>query len=78
MAAVRMNITLPEKTAKKLKKAFRTRERSAIIADALELYFSRKSEADLVRELIVEYQAANAMSEEDKSWIELQMVNDED
>lgn len=59
MSAIRMNISLPEKTAKKLKKQIKPRERSAIIAEALELYFKRDQSKSLIEEMIEGYLATN-------------------
>ena len=55
MNAVKINITLPAKTAEKLKKRVKPRERSQVIAEALELYFKNISKEKLVRELIEAY-----------------------
>ena len=67
--AVRMNITLPQKTVKQLKKVAKLRERSAVIAEALDLYFNRQKETDLVRMLIEDYKSSNALSSEDHEWL---------
>jgi metal-responsive CopG/Arc/MetJ family transcriptional regulator len=55
MSAVRMNITLPAKTASLLKKRVKPRERSQVIAEALELYFRQDPRKELVRDLIEAY-----------------------
>ncbi len=57
MGAIRMNISLPEKVAKKLRKSVKPRERSAVIAEALELYFAGKSQNTLIQEMIEGYKA---------------------
>ncbi len=69
MGAVRMNITLPQKTVKQLKKVAKPRERSAVIAEALDLYFRRKEETGFVRQLIEDYKASNDLSAEDHEWL---------
>ena len=55
MGAVRINISLPEKTAKKLRKNVKPRERSAVIAEALDLYFKRDDAKSLIEEMIEGY-----------------------
>jgi len=55
MAAVRLNISLPEKTAKKLRKNVKPRERSAVIAEALDQYFKRDDAKSLIDEMIEGY-----------------------
>jgi len=55
MAAVRLNISLPEKTAKKLRKNVKPRERSAVIAEALDQYFKRDDTKSLIDEMIEGY-----------------------
>ena len=55
MGAVRMNITLPNKIAAQLKKKVKPRERSQIIAKALEDYFKKESKEVLVKELLDAY-----------------------
>jgi metal-responsive CopG/Arc/MetJ family transcriptional regulator len=55
MAAVRLNISLPEKTAKKLRKKVKPRERSAVIAEALDQYFKRDDAKSLIDEMIEGY-----------------------
>lgn len=55
MGAVRMNITLPEKTADKLKKQIKPRERSQVIAEALEMYFKKSKKEKLVKDLVDAY-----------------------
>ena len=55
MAAVRLNISLPEQTVKKLKKSAKPRERSLIITEALELYFKRDQTKTLIEEMIEGY-----------------------
>lgn len=62
MGAVRLNISLPEKTAKKLRKNVKPRERSAVIAEALDQYFKRDHTKSLLEEMIEGYIAT---SEED-------------
>ncbi len=62
MPAVRLNISLPQKTVKKLKKNVKPGERSMIIAEALELYFERDQSKTLLEEMIEGYIAT---SEED-------------
>jgi metal-responsive CopG/Arc/MetJ family transcriptional regulator len=62
MSAVRLNISLPQKTVKKLKKNVKPRERSMIIAEALELYFERNQAKTVLEEMIEGYIAT---SEED-------------
>lgn len=57
MGAVRLNISLPEKTAKKLRKNVKPRERSAVIAEALDLYFKRDDAKSLIEEMIEGYLA---------------------
>lgn len=57
MGAVRLNISLPEKTAKKLRKNVKPRERSAVIAKALDLYFNRDEAKSLIAEMIEGYTA---------------------
>lgn len=57
MGAVRLNISLPEKTAKKLRKNVKPRERSAVIAEALDLYFKRDDSKSLIEEMIEGYLA---------------------
>lgn len=70
MGAIRMNITLPEKTAKNLRKRVKPRERSAVIAEALELYFKRQSQTEIVRKMIEDYKEANEMTPEDQEWLD--------
>lgn len=55
MGAIRMNITLPAKTAAKFKKRIKPRERSQVIAEALEMYFRKEGKKKLVQELIEDY-----------------------
>ena len=69
MAAVRMNISLPEKVAKKLRKQIKPRERSAVIAEGLELYFGKLQKADLLRTLIEDYKATASLDEESREWL---------
>lgn len=64
-----MNISLPEKTAKKLRKSVKPRERSAVIAEALDLYFERVKKENLMQELISGYKASAQLSEEDGDWL---------
>ena len=52
-----MNITLPAKTATKLKKTVKARERSRVIAEALELYFQREARVNLLKDLTEAYTA---------------------
>lgn len=62
MPAVRLNISLPQKTVKKLRKNVKPRERSMVIAQALELYFEHDHSKTLLEEMIEGYIAT---SEED-------------
>lgn len=55
MGAVRLNISLPTQTAKKLRKKVKARERSAVIAEALDLYFKRDETKSLIEEMIEGY-----------------------
>lgn len=69
MGAVRMNITLPSKTAEKLKKKVKPRERSQVIADALEQYFRNSAKGKLVKELIEAYtESAKEEVEDQELW----------
>ncbi|HRO68512.1 MAG TPA: hypothetical protein PL182_13155 [Pseudobdellovibrionaceae bacterium] len=80
MSAVRMNITLPAEVVKKLKRSVKPRERSAVIAEALKMYFRRQSEADFVKQLIEDYKSLEGMSSEDRDWLnaDLEANSDED
>ena len=79
MSAVKMNITLPERTAKKLRKAAPARERSKVIAEALELYFQKQTKTQLVRELIEVYSArANENSPETREWLDAKLHESDD
>jgi hypothetical protein len=80
MAAVRMNISLPEKVAKKLRKQLKPRERSRAIAEGLELYFEKIQKADLLKTLIEDYKSSADLDEESNSWLNADLVgnNDED
>ena len=69
MGAIRMNITLPFKTAEKLKKRVKPRERSQVIAVALELYFRSAGKNKLVKELIEAYSSrANDGADDQELW----------
>ncbi|MBX3039204.1 MAG: hypothetical protein KF789_00680 [Bdellovibrionaceae bacterium] len=70
MSAVRMNITLPLEVVKTLKRSVKPRERSAVIAEALKLYFRRQSEADFVRQLIEDYKSSSELGPEDREWLD--------
>lgn len=69
MGAVRMNISLPEKVAKKLRKTVKPRERSAVIAAALDQYFLRKGKENLMQELIDGYKASADVDSETSEWL---------
>lgn len=69
MGAVKMNITLPFKTADNLKKKVKPRERSKVIAEALDLYFKKSSRTKLIKELIEAYSVrAEERSEIQDDW----------
>lgn len=55
MKTVRFSITLPGAIAKKLGKVTKTRTRSAVIAEALELYFNQDKTKDLFQEMVEGY-----------------------
>jgi metal-responsive CopG/Arc/MetJ family transcriptional regulator len=65
MGAIRMNITLPAKTVAKLKKKVKPRNRSAVIARALEEYLDKSERNDLVRSMIEGYQSRAAEKTEE-------------
>jgi metal-responsive CopG/Arc/MetJ family transcriptional regulator len=79
MGAVRMNISLPEKVAKKLRKSVKPRERSAVIAEALNQYFRQKGKENLMQELIEGYKASAQADRETEEWLgaDLGEMNDE-
>ncbi|MFP5519895.1 MAG: hypothetical protein ACLGGX_08325 [Bdellovibrionia bacterium] len=70
MSAVRMNITLPEKVAKKLRRTVKPRERSSVIAEALNQYFERNSNETLMKELIEGYKASAELDSESAEWLD--------
>ncbi len=65
MGAVRMNITLPEETVAKLNKKVKPRNRSAVIAKALEEYFNKSERQQLVRSMIEGYKTRGSNAETD-------------
>lgn len=70
MGAVRMNISLPEKVAKKLRKTVKPRERSTVIAEALNQYFERNAKESLMQELIEGYKASSELDSESSEWLD--------
>lgn len=79
MGAVRMNISLPEKVAKKLRKSVKPRERSTVIAEALKQYFERKGTESLMQELIEGYKASADLDPESSEWLDANLgdISDE-
>lgn len=69
MSAVRMNITLPAKTVAKLKKKVKPRNRSAVIAQALEEFLNKSERHDLLRSMVEGYKSrAQEGSDETELW----------
>lgn len=69
MAAVRMNITLPAKTAKKLEKVAKPRERSKFIADAIEKALHAETMEALMKRMIEDYRSIE-IDDETKEWLD--------
>ncbi len=55
MKTVRISISLPSPIAKKLKSNYKPRQRSKIIAEALESYFERDFSKSLMEEMVEGY-----------------------
>lgn len=69
MAVVRMNITIPEKIAKKFRKEFSPGERSAAITEAVELVLAKKTKKKLIEDLIADYKMrASETTDEIEEW----------
>lgn len=76
MGAVKMNITLPAKVAKTLKQKAKPRERSALIAEALELYFEKQMKKNVMEDLIEAYKLSAAeLNEEDSEWLNAKLTS---
>lgn len=78
MGAVRINITLPEDVVRILKKKTKSGEKSAYIAEAIRSYAKNESQETLIKRMIEGYQATNELSQDDKAWIEADLLETSD
>jgi hypothetical protein len=74
MGAVKMNITLPAKIASTLKAKVKPRERSAVIAKALALYFKNANQKTIMQDLIQAYKTSARLTGEDKEWVDADLI----
>ena len=70
MAAIRMNITVPEDVVKILKKKAKPGEKSAFIAEAIRSFVHQKSRQQLIAEMIEGYSSRRSPEEieEQRDW----------